>query len=231
MNNLKLNGAKWLGLLAMMSGLSACSIDINDDDDKAPMPYVYEIKLMNITQGQMFSPPILTSHNAQMQLWQAGESASIALEALAEGGDTSQISAMAGIEQSHAAAAPVAPGDMYTWTLEVEKGYAYGVSVATMLINTNDGFTGVTGIDLSKLSVGDTYSKMLNVYDAGTEMNDEIAMPGSGGEGFNSARTGDVDRVHIHPGVLTSLELSSSVLEAGHKFDNPAAKIVIKRMQ
>ena len=34
MKDLKRNGFKWLGVLALMSGLSACSIDINDDDDK-----------------------------------------------------------------------------------------------------------------------------------------------------------------------------------------------------
>ena len=230
MKNIKRQNYRYLGLLALTAAISAC----NDNDDNSvvmPQPYIYEVTLINITQGQIFSPPALTTHAAGMKLWQAGETASLALETLAEGGDTSQLIALSGIQQSQVSSTAVMPGEMQTWTLELEQGAGLSVSLATMLINTNDGFTGFTDMDLSALALGDSYQKMLMVYDAGTEMNDEMAMPGSGGEAFNASRSGDVNRVYAHAGVLTAHELTGSVLLAEHKFDNPAGKFIIKRMQ
>ncbi|MCG6202936.1 spondin domain-containing protein [Psychromonas antarctica] len=201
------------------------------NDDMMPTSSIYEVSLTNITQGQIFSPPAVLAHTPKMPLWTAGASASVALEALAEGGDTSQLSALPGIEKSIASTGPILPGETMNWTVELSEMDAQALSLATMLINTNDGFTGLTDMDLSSLAMGESYQKMLIVYDAGTEMNDEIAMPGSGGEAFNTSRMGDVDRVYAHAGVLTSLELSSSVLLPEHKFDNPAGKLIIKRVQ
>ena len=217
---------RYLSLLAITAALSAC-----DNNNAVVQPFVYEVTLTNITKGQIFSPPLLTTHTAGMKLWKTGESASIALEALAEGGDSSQLSALTGINKSQVSSTAVKPGDMYTWTLELDPSATLSVSLATMLINSNDAFTGFTDMDLSLLALGDSYQKMLIVYDAGTEFNDEIAMPGSGGEGFNASRSGDVDRVYAHAGILTQHELADSLLLTEHKFDNPAAKLIIKRLQ
>lgn len=236
MKYIKQHKLSYLGLAIMVAALSACSDDDDDNvnsttDDITPSPAIYEVSLTNITQGQIFSPPAVLTHSPQMPLWTAGTSASVALEALAEGGDTSQLSSLAGIEQSIASTGPILPGETMNWSVELSEMDAQALSLATMLINTNDGFTGLTDMDLSNLSMGDSYQKMLMVYDAGTEMNDEIAMPGSGGEAFNASREGDVDRVYAHAGVLTSIELNSSVLLPEHKFDNPAGKLIIKRVQ
>ncbi|MFT6985822.1 MAG: hypothetical protein ACJAT7_001642 [Psychromonas sp.] len=229
MKNINRQHGKYLALLALTTTLAACD-DNNDNNDMA-LPFIYEVTLMNITQGQIFSPPALMTHAVDMKLWQTGETASLALESLAEGGDTSQLIALNGIQQSQVSSTAVTPGDTITWTLEVAQGAPLSVSLATMLINTNDGFTGFTDMDLSALALGDSYQKMLMVYDAGTEMNDEVALPGSGGEAFNASRIGDVNRVYAHAGVLTENELTGSVLLAEHKFDNPAGKLIIKRMQ
>jgi len=226
MKSINRQHGKYLALLALTATLAACHH--NDDD---PQPFIYEVTLLNITQGQIFSPPALMTHAADMKLWQAGETASLALERLAEGGDASELSALSGIQQSQVSSTPVAPGDTISWTLEIEQGASLSMSLATMLINTNDGFTGFTDMDLSSLAPGDSYQQMLVVYDAGTEMNDEVAIPGLGGEGFNASRIGDVNRVYAHAGVLTTHQLSGSDLLAEHKFDNPAAKLTIKRMQ
>ena len=217
------------------ASLVACS---DDDDDTmvmetptTPTPMMFEVTLANITQGQIFSPPIVVTHDSANYLWKTGMAATTALEAIAEGGDTSQLAALSVIDQSFPKSAPVMPGDDTTWSVEVADGQMPGFSIATMLINTNDAFAGITGYDLSMLAVDGTMSKLLNVYDAGTESNDEINMPGMGNEGFNADRMGDDDRVHVHAGVLTQHELSTSLLKAEHKFDNPVAKLVIKRVQ
>tara|TARA_R110001583_G_scaffold8952_3_gene42263 strand:+ start:7627 stop:8346 length:720 start_codon:yes stop_codon:yes gene_type:complete len=232
---------KLFGLFALTTLLTACDyndndgvntvIDSEEDNIEVVTSSIYEVTLSNITQGQIFSPPALTTHQAGMKLWQAGETASIALETLAESGDSSQLITLTGIESSQVSPSAVMPGDAYNWTLELAQDASKSISVATMLINTNDGFTGITDMDLSSLALGDSYQKMLMVYDAGTEENDEIAIPGSGGEAFNASRSGDVDRVYAHAGVLTEHELSGSLLSAEHKFDNPAGKLIIKRVQ
>ena len=104
-----------------------------------------------------------------------------------------------------------------------------------MMVNTNDGFTGLSALDVSSLAVGDSLIRTTVAYDAGTEANTEAAGtipgPADGGEGFNEARD-DVNFVARHPGVVTNEDgLSSSVLSPEHKFDNPLAKVVITSTQ
>jgi hypothetical protein len=88
---------------------------------------------------------------------------------------------------------------------------------------------------LSGLSVGDTWSAYTSVYDAGTESNSEaqgtIPGPADGGTGFEAERD-DVDFVGMHSGVVSMDDgLATSVLTQAHRFDNPAAYIVITRME
>ncbi|WP_016955236.1 spondin domain-containing protein [Catenovulum agarivorans] len=227
----------WLSLIAGMSVLSGCSIDINgdDDDDKDKdmhESYHYQVTVTNLTQAQPLSPVSLTLHNASTKLWMAGEMASSAIEVMAEGGDNSKIAELSAVKMAYSGDGILMPGHSQSWMIEsMYENYMY-LSVATMLVNTNDAFTGKTGIDLSNLEVGMSMHYTTMAYDAGTEANDEINLPGpaAGGEGYNNTRN-DVDRVHIHPGVLSNAELTGSMLSPEHKFDNPVTKITITRMQ
>ena len=102
-----------------------------------------------------------------------------------------------------------------------------------MLVNTNDAFSGLTGVDISTLTVNQEKSWRLNVYDSGTELNNEavgtIPGPADGGVGFDAARN-DIDLVGYHSGVVSKDDgLSSSVLTQAHRFDNPAVKLTITR--
>ncbi|MER2494095.1 spondin domain-containing protein [Catenovulum sediminis] len=232
-----ITGVHKLTLFSLITALSACSIDFNDDEDDHQDPMqetiaMYQITLTNNTQGQPFSPPSIVIHEADTHLWQLGQAANSALEKLAEGGDASDFAVQSGIKQAYHAEGPLAPGATGSWLVETHPSKGYQMSLATMLVNTNDAFTGLKNLNLSNLAIGESMMKTLHVYDAGTEANDESALPGpaAGGEGYNSARN-DVNRVHIHAGVITEYELSGSVLQPTHKFDNPVAKIVIKRMQ
>jgi len=102
-----------------------------------------------------------------------------------------------------------------------------------MLVNTNDGFAGISQYDVSSLHVSDSVKLYLNVYDAGTEENSEtsLSVAGLGGEGFNMSRETQ-DLVSLHSGVISQDDgLSSSGLSAMHKFNNPAAMLIITRTQ
>lgn len=217
--------------------LSACGH--NDDDDSpsmapADVSYTYEVTVQNMTQGQPLSPVGVVLHGDAV-MWQIGMAASEALEVLAEGGDNSDFIAADGVLASASGGAPIAPGNSETITVSVVNEASTFISVATMLVNTNDAFAGVTGYALGELAVDETHTMTLPALDAGTESNSEnagtIPGPADGTEGFNSERD-DEDVVSVHPGVVSADDgLTTSVLTLVHRFDNPVVKISITRIE
>lgn len=218
--------------------ISACSSDDDDDMMVVEMPEAvevsYSITVTNLTYSQPFSPISIVLHN-EGQLWQIGESASVALEKLAESGDNSELFTQSVVTASMAGAGILMPGQSETVLITIEDNTRSLLTLATMLVNTNDAFTGLNSIPLADLDVGDSWSKMVGAYDAGTEANSESAgtMPGpaDGGAGFDTQRD-DTDMVTMHPGVVSMHDgLSTSVLTQAHKFDQPTAKITITRTE
>ena len=180
------------------------------------------------------SPLAVVLHNENYKVYTLGESASAALENLAEGGDNSVLidtsTGTTDVEQSFSASGLIAPGVTVDVTVDSNAGH---LSLATMLVNTNDGFIGLNAYDLSLLSKGDEATVELPTYDAGTEVNSETSgtVPAQGGEGFNADRDDSNGLVRVHAGVVTADDgLSSSALSSIHRFDNPTAKVTIKRI-
>ncbi len=242
LNFLTLNkhSAKTAALCLALAGtglLTGCG-----SDDDAVQSVSYEITVTNLSNNQPLSPLAALLHDGEYKAWSVGASASSGLEYLAEGGDNSTFISddAAMLMDSASGAAPVGPGASDTLIitrdgLTSEMASVLSITLASMLVNTNDGFTGMTGLDVSALDVGDTVKHYLPIYDAGTEANDELAGtipgPADGGEGYNASR-GDVDYVARHPGVVSKDDgYSSSVLDASHRFDSPIAKLVVKRLQ
>lgn len=197
-----------------------------------PVDVSYEITLTNLTNSQPLSPVAVVLHNTG-QLWSVGGVPSVELEMMAEGGDNSGLLTLGLISES--GAAPISPGGSETVNITIQDKTDAYLSIAAMLVNTNDAFSGLSAWSLSNLAAGDSWSTTVGVYDAGTEVNAELAGtipgPADGGEGFNPTRT-DSGYVAMHPGVVTSDDnLASSVLTAKHKFDNPALRITVTRIQ
>ncbi|PCJ48803.1 MAG: hypothetical protein COA74_07380 [Gammaproteobacteria bacterium] len=221
--------------------LSGCDSNNYSTDSPPPPPPVitttdfsYEVLVTNLTSSQPFSPVTLVSHG-DMPLWTIGSSASAGLELIAESGDNSEILDDEQILDGVTAGGILLPGMTEILTITTTAEDAPFLSVLTMLVNTNDAFSGKSVIDVSGLVIGDTMMMTAVSYDSGTEANSEAAgtMPGpaDGGEGFNSARD-DVGFVSMHPGVVSMDDgLRTSVLSAEHKFDNPVMKITITRLQ
>lgn len=235
LNHLK----KSIVVVALAASLAACGDNDNNEPEPIvtpppPVTYTFDVTVSNLTAGQPLSPIALIAHT-QGTLWQIGSPASLALETMAEGGDNSQLLAFENAIASASSEGPVGPGASTTITLTTESLDALKLSLATMMVNTNDGFTGLSALDVSSLAVGDSLTHSAVAYDAGTEANTEAAgtIPGpvDSAEGFNEIRD-DVDFVARHPGVVTNEDgLSSSVLGPEHKFDNPLARVVITRTQ
>jgi len=228
---------KTLLATALILTLSACG----HDDDKtvetptpppAPVEYSYTVTLTNLTYAQPLSPLGVVLH-ADSKMWMVGEASTVALEKLAEGGDNADFIADSAALAANSGDGVVLPGTASTVEVSTTDRNATFFTAATMLVNTNDAFSGLTGVDISTMAIDDTTSWNLNVYDAGTEANTEmmgsIPGPADGGVGFDEARD-DVDFVAYHSGVVSQDDgLSSSVLTQAHRFDNPAIKLTITR--
>lgn len=219
--------------------LSACGSDNNsvvEMPDPAPAPepaeYSYSITVTNLTYAQPLSPLAAVLHG-DSKMWMTGEEASEALENLAESGDNSALISDTSVLASKSGDGVVMPGLASTIEVTTTDRNATFFTAATMLVNTNDAFAGLTGVDISSMAIDDVKSWNLNVYDSGTEANSEamgtIPGPADGGTGYDEARD-DVNFVALHSGVVSQDDgLSSSVLTQAHRFDNPAIKLSITR--
>lgn len=231
--------SKSLIILVLSASLAACGDSDNNEvevtDPVMPvMSYEFTVQVTNLTNAQPLSPIAAIAHSEGM-LWQIGEPASAALELMAEGGDNSELLATDFAMASSSAESPLPPGEQVTLMLSTEQLDSLKISLATMLVNTNDAFTGLNAIDVSSLAVNESLSRTSFAYDAGTEANSEaqgtIPGPADSGEGYNEMRD-DINRVAMHPGVVSQDDgLTNSVLTSQHKFDNPVARITITRTQ
>jgi len=206
-----------------------------------------EVTVTNTTQGIWFTPLLITAHDADERLFHLDQTAPAGLQAMAEGGDISGLTAAMGGEDADTVANPagglLAPGQKTTATLTTELGNRR-LSLVGMLLPTNDGFV---GLDSAPLSPG-VHTFYLYAYDAGTEANNELmnttdggtpgvagipadpsGFAGTGGSGVTTSELNNT--VHIHRGVVGDLSPSggASDLDSGlHRWLNPVARVVIE---
>jgi hypothetical protein len=212
-----------LGSTLTVNGLPAYA----DDDSHG---VTYNVTVTNLTVGESFTPFLVASHrNASDLLFSAGGAPSDALAALAEGGDTAPLQAILSaddrVNATTTSAGLLNPGQSVTIPIMLRPGRDR-VSLAAMLIPTNDGFVSLQNV----IAPAGHYAKTVYApaYDAGSEPNDESCAsipgpvcggaggsPGVGGEGF----------VHIHSGIHGIGDL----IPAERDWRNPVAKIVIQR--
>jgi len=235
------NIPSYLAITVISAGLltlSACKH--NDDDDDMMTQATYDITVYNLTNGQPFTPLGIVVHEPTYIPWQLGEAVSTGLETLAESGDPSAFLSEADANNAvvmsvSSSNGPFGPGNSETVSITVDHAASLQLTVASMLANTNDGFTGVSNWGIGELATGDSTSIMTHVFDAGTEANsetaDSIPGPAAMGEGFNIARD-DLDRLTIHRGVVTADDgLMTSALNESHRWLGQAAKVVVTRTQ
>ena len=231
--NSSMHKSKIIIASSLLLVLSACG-DSNDEAPITPEPaeYSYAITVTNLTYAQPLSPVAVILHD-DSKMWMTGQPATDSLEQLAESGDNSGFISDPNALASISGEGVVLPGAQSTVEITTTDKNANYFTFASMLVNTNDAFTGLTGVDISNMAIDDAKSWNLNVYDSGTEANSEAAGtipgPADGGTGFDASRN-DVDFVALHSGVVSQDDgLSSSVLTQSHRFDNPAIKLTITR--
>jgi hypothetical protein len=210
----------------------------------------YEVTISDLTAGQPLTPPVVATHRAATSMFTVGQPASFALKEIAENGNLapmiSQVESDKHVADSAAASAPLVPaglpgsamfGDSVTLTVSASEGAKF-LSFASMLICTNDGFTGVDSLRLPK-DVGDAVIVRSAGYDAGTELNTEdfadIVPPCQGLVGVSSGEPGtgtsnpalaEGGVIHHHPGIAGGADL----LPAVHGWTDPVAEITVERV-
>ncbi|WP_045857075.1 spondin domain-containing protein [Teredinibacter purpureus] len=205
------------------------------------------VEITNLTQSMYFTPLMVTSHTDTADVFDVGMTASIELQAMAEGGDlaglTTLLDSVGAASMANPAGGLLAPASS-TSVMNLDTGDNNLLSIVAMLLPTNDGFVGLDAWPIP--ATAGTYTIMLNGYDAGTEVNDErvvadsgmpgvVGIPanpgGNGGTGGTGvAMTEANTTVHIHRGNLGDNQLtggSSDLVSSVHRWLNPVAKVVV----
>lgn len=194
--------------------VSACSSDsdrvvITQPDPVEPTTATYTVTFTNLSTGQPMTPPVVAVHDDAVNLFEIGVAASEQLQAIAENGENGPMVALAtslGDQVSAAGVAggaPFGPGASETITLENALS-SHVLSAVTMVICTNDGFTGLDSIALPADSTPVTI--MALPYDAGTEVNELdpsywVAPPAPcGNPGTENLHEDESGVVGAHPG-------------------------------
>ena len=204
-----------------------------------PVSQMFEITLTNLTMGeagmggQILSPPIFAAHPAGVRISTVGEPASEALIALAENGDTSGLAAIAAAAGANVAMADgvVPPGGSVTVTVTADMVNS-ALSVASMLVSTNDAFIVATDVALFDEDGAPVSADLeLIAYDAGSEDNTEMASDIPGPLGLDPAADpeGSNERVPTVDGVIAAHEGIQGGAEVADAFawEEPTAMLTI----
>ena len=194
----------------------------------------FEVTVTNLTRGQQFTPILVASHKAGVRLFELGSPASPQLKTLAEEGIVAPLTTLLlgnpDVRDVVNSGALLGPGKSVTQRVST-RGSFDNVSVAAMLIPTNDGFFAVN--DAEGPNGQDVITLVSPAYDAGSERNDETcaSIPGPsfsecGGPGGGGAPGGGEGYVHIHAGIHGIGNLDPALRD----WRNPVAKITIRRV-
>ena len=194
----------------------------------------FEVTVTNLTRGQQFTPILLASHKAGVRLFELGSPASPQLKTLSEEGNVAPLTVLLlgnpDVCDVVNSGALLGPGQSVTQQVGTRDSFD-NVSVAAMLIPTNDGFFAVN--DAEGPNGQDTITLYSPAYDAGTERNDETcaSIPGPnfiecGGPGGGGAPGGGEGYVHIHAGIHGIGDMDPALRD----WRNPVARITIRRV-
>lgn len=208
----------------------------------------YKITITNLTAGQPFTPPVLLTHTKRTGIFTVGETASEEIQAIAENGNSTPLQMALGndvnVHQVVAGMVPLVPANnpgqtgfesSATFKITTHRSAKF-MSFASMLICTNDGFTGLDSVRLPSHRKT-VYSV---AYDARTETNTEdfadMVPPcqdliGVSSDDVGTGMTNPIlteDGIIIpHVGIIGGIDLFPEV----HGWSDPVAMIEIERVR
>jgi len=213
----------------------------------------FKVKIVNLTDGQPLTPPVIATHRGRHEVFEVGQPASVGVREIAENGNSAPLLAQLAADPfdrvtdfEESSAGPLVPegtpgSAMFDdrVTLRI-RGRAHDrLSWVSMLICTNDGFTGVDSLRLPQ-DLGDRTRARTNGYDSHTEVNTEdyadIVPPCQGliGDTSGEPGTGVSDPTLAEGGVIAHHEGIDGTLDdldaAIHGWTDPVARIRVERI-
>ena len=192
-----------------------------------------EVRIVNLTRGQVFSRVIAWTHRAGFGPFFAfGGVASDELRAIAEDGDPQPLAdALDGdpnVTDVEIADGPLAPGEALTFRLDTRGGGRF-LSLARMLVNTNDTFFALRN---ERIPARRT-EYFQPGWDAGTEDNNELCshIPGPACAAIDA---GNIDLEGDGEGFIFTQEGIHGIGDldpAQQDWRNPVAYIVVTRVR
>jgi hypothetical protein len=178
--------------------------------------------------SQPFSPPLFVVHSSQMHVWRAGEIANHATAAIIEDANNalaeSVYTGFPGVRQVFTGAGgPIPSGASRTYTVQTQ-GSFHRLSILTMLVNTNDGFTGLDALSL----FGQRRVVTTMAYDGGSEKNNQLKshVPGSCCGNF-FVRDPEGALIRPHAGIQPN---TGDLTPAKYGWREPVARITAERV-
>jgi len=213
--------------------LGVCSIANADSSDREPS---WQVTITNVTPGQTFTPLLAATHYGSVDMFEPGSAATAQLADLAEAGDIVPLrtvleSAGSAVSDIQTNGALLGPGESVTLRLHGKPGQY--LSLAGMLIPTNDTFVGVDSVFLP-IHGGTTIHAL--AYDAGTEANDQNCMnipgPRCGGVPHSPPADSDEGFVAVSNGfhLLESTGSGEVLMPAEYDWNNPVAIVEVRRI-
>lgn len=196
----------------------------------------FEVTVTNLTPGsgaaagQIFNGLVVATHNANFRLFALGQSASDGLAAIAEDADTSvlvpALIADPDVKDVQTNPAdPILPGQSGSVTVTADREHRF-LSLATMLVTTNDAFAALNGVRLPRKGGSSFFSV---AYDAGSEVNTEncsdIPGPPCNNPG-NRVPVGAEGYVSVHSGIHGI----GDILPENRDWRNPVAWITVRSL-
>ncbi|HRX62763.1 MAG TPA: spondin domain-containing protein [Candidatus Competibacter sp.] len=214
-------------LLTALTASLLLAVPLSSIQARSDNGVMYEVTITNLTRGSLFTPILVASHRSGVSLFALGEPASAELAMVAEGGNVEPL-AQALRADSRVVDVANSGGLLeagQSVTVQVIAQGADHVSLAAMIVPTNDGFIALNGVEAPR-SGSETHR--VPGYDAGSEPNDErcasIPGPQCGGEGVSPSVSGE-GFVHVHAGIHGIGDLKAEEYD----WRNPVAAVTIKK--
>lgn len=193
----------------------------------------YDITIENLAPAtgpgasQPLSPPVIATHQSDFRIFHIGGFASDEIRQVAEdavnGPLLDLLNNSGQVHDVQTGGGVILPGQSATVTIQANQNN-HKVSFVSMLVNTNDAFTGMDKVNLPRKGSRSFY---LRAYDAGSEENTELTehIPGPCC-GNPLVRVPTEERIRFHEGIQGTGDLDPGV----YGWDEPVAKVTIERV-
>lgn len=217
-----------IALVAALMAVTTMAIPASADPGETR---TYKVTITNLTGGQLLTPFVVATHDPGFRVFRPGARASHGLQQLAEnGGVPVLVGEIEGsvLDVQVAGAAPIAPGETVEVYVQADKT-AQRLSLAGMLICTNDGFGGLNSVRLPDNGSRTWYG---GAYDAGTEKNTEsytdLVPPcdGLGMTGETNPALAENGKIRHHRGIRGIADLDP----ATHGWKGPVIKVTAEQV-